>query len=88
MPHVSGNPAIARHERDQVGKLLALRSEKLVADLGALQRAGGILALGDQSRVTPTDDGRCTVSVPRPRQRADRASQPRLLGDFGNLPLY
>jgi len=45
MPNTTGSSAIARHERAQVGKLLALRSEKLVADLGRLQRAGVILVL-------------------------------------------
>lgn len=76
MPNTTGSSAIARHERDQVGKLLALRSEKLVADLGRLQRAGVILVLDNQGRLTPADDLGYTVASARPRQRAERASRP------------
>lgn len=66
MPNTTGSSAIARHERDQVGKLLALRSEKLVADLGRLQRAGVILVLDNQGRLTPGDDLGYTVASARP----------------------
>lgn len=76
MPNTTGSSAIARHERAQVGKLLALRSEKLVADLGRLQRAGVILAGQLRSTHTPADDLGYTVASARPRQRAERASWP------------